>query len=135
LEIVPVSPGLSLQGRIAICKDAAFVIGVDDTPLDLLEGCSALKLVQLHGCGYDRIELSGVLEMGIKVATNGCSGAIPVAEQAIGLILAIFHRLRYQWESVRACDWAGGFIGQGDHDLADRTVSIIGLGHVGKEVT
>lgn len=134
IEMVPVDSSAPMQKQIELCKDVTFLIAPDNTPLELLRACPKLKLFQLMSAGYDRMDLPAVLELGIKVANNGGANAIAVAEQAIMLMLAIYHRIRPQYESLRAGKWDGGWVGQGAYDLAGKTVGIIGLGNIGKNV-
>jgi len=134
LEVVPVNPELPVEEQVALCKDAEFMIAPDNTPLKLLKACPQLKLFQLLSAGYDRMDLPAVLELGIRVANNGGSNAIPVAEQAVTLMLSVLHRVRRQWESTKARKWNDGFIGQDAYDLADRTVGIVGFGNIGRQV-
>jgi len=134
IELVEVNAEAPLEEQIALCKDVDFMIAPDDTPMALLKACPKLKLMQLMSAGYDRMDLPAVLELGIKVANNGGSNAIAVAEQAVLLMLGILHRIRPQWKSLKARKWDGGWVGQGAYDLADKTVGIVGLGHIGKQV-
>jgi len=134
IELVPVNADAPIEEQIATCKDIDFMIAPDNTPMGLVQACSKLKLFQLMSAGYNRMDLPAVLEMGVKVSNNGGSNAIAVAEQAMTLMLGVLHKIKPQWESINARKWDGGWVGQGAYDLTDRTVGIIGLGNIGKNV-
>ena len=134
IELVLVNADAPIEEQIAICKDIDFMIASDNTPMALVQACSKLKLFQLMSAGYNRMDLPAVLEMGVKVSNNGGSNAIAVAEQAMTLMLAVLHKVKPQWKSMDARKWDDGWVGQGAYDLTDRTVGIIGLGNIGKNV-
>jgi phosphoglycerate dehydrogenase-like enzyme len=134
IELVLVNADAPIEEQIAICKDIDFMIAPDNTPMELVQACSKLKLFQLMSAGYNRMDLPAVLEMGVKVSNNGGSNAIAVAEQAMTLMLGVLHKIKPQWQSMDARKWDDGWVGQGAYDLTDRTVGIVGLGNIGKYV-
>lgn len=134
IEVVVMDGEASSEEKLAACRDADFLIASDRTPVEFMKACPKLKLLQFLSAGYDNLDVGGVQELGIKVATNGGANSISVAEHAITLMLAVLHRIRPQWESVRAGKWDDDWVGQGAYDLTGRTVGILGLGRIGKNV-
>ena len=94
-----------------------------------------LKLVQLLSAGYDHVDIEAARKAGVPVCNNGGANAIAVAEHTIMLILAVLKRLVRFHNDVVAGKWRDGEPGeQRVHELAGRTVGIIGLGNIGKKV-
>jgi phosphoglycerate dehydrogenase-like enzyme len=134
IELVPVNAKAPLKEQVALCKDAEFMIAPDNTPMELLKQCGKLKLFQLMSAGYDRMNVPAVLELGVKVSNNGGANAICVAEQAMSLMLGVMHKIRPQYDSIKARKWDAGWVGDGAYDMEYKTVGIVGLGHIGKNV-
>jgi phosphoglycerate dehydrogenase-like enzyme len=101
---------------------------------EFFRGASRLRLVQLLSAGYDEVDVEAARKAGVPVANNGGANAVAVAEHAILLILAVLKRLVRLHNDVVAGSWrtAGG--AAPIHELAGRTLGIIGLGNIGKKV-
>ncbi len=120
-----------LRDAVAIVSIAARV------PLELAKACPNLKLVQTISAGTDTLDVSGLGELGIRTANNGGGNSIAVAEHAIALMVSVYRKLRLQFQSVHAREWAGDFrevwAGQ-THELTGKVVGIVGLGRIGQKV-
>src|SRR5262245_59175680 len=94
-----------------------------------------LKLVQLLSAGYDHVDVEAAKKAGVPVCNNGGANAIAVAEHTLLLTLAVLKRLVKFHNDVVAGQWRKTEPGeQRVHELAGRTVGIIGLGNIGKKV-
>ncbi len=134
LGVTVVDPGMSDAEKIELCKDADAIIS-SDVSLDVLRQCPNVKLIQTLSAGYDRLDLSAILEMGIPVANNGGANAIAVAEHTVALIINVGKRLMLQWDSTtKRREWRGGLYLEDLQELTDKTVGIVGLGRIGKHV-
>jgi len=69
----------------------------------------------------------------VPVANNGGANAIAVAEHTIMLMLAVLKRVVKMHNDVVAGRWRAADEGR-IHELAGRTLGIIGLGNIGKKV-
>ena len=133
-EVTVVDPGLSDAEKIELCKDADAIISTD-VSTDVLRQCPKVKLIQTLSAGYDRLDLSAILEMGIPVANNGGANAIAVAEHTIALIINVGKRLMLQWDSTtKRREWRGALYLEDLQELTDKTVGIVGLGRIGRHV-
>jgi phosphoglycerate dehydrogenase-like enzyme len=96
-----------------------------------------LKMVQLMSAGFDGVDVSGLREMGIEVCNNSPAIANSVAEHTIALMLMVYRRLSQSVTGARAGTWQEP-AKSGPHgrlfELSNRTVGIIGLGHIGSLV-
>lgn len=102
-------------------------------PKEVLEAGKKLKVIGRHGVGVDNIDCNAAEEMGIYVTNAPESNASSVAEHAIGFIVCCARNMVRNDKAFRAGDFEirnrlKGF------DLAGKTLSIIGLGRIGKMV-
>ncbi len=95
---------------------------------------TALRLVQVQGAGWERIDLAC-----LPAATTVCNAFGHVraaAEYALMTMLMWTHRWREVENSFRGGSWAwsGSVGGPFRQELNSKTVGVIGLGHMGREI-
>lgn len=119
----------------AQAKEGAAVIIVRSTKVNAatIDANANLKLVIRAGAGYDTIDTAHAKDKGVAVCNCPGTNSIAVAELAMGLILALDRRIAGNVEDFHNCKWnkteyckAKGLYG--------RTIAIIGLGNIGREV-
>jgi D-3-phosphoglycerate dehydrogenase len=109
---------------------AGWIVGHARVSRELLEKLPALEVISRRGVGYDRVDVAAVCDLG-RVATIAAGGNdATVADQAVGLMLALGRRFREGQQAVAAGSWA---IPLGT-DLYRKTVGIVGLGRIGRGV-
>jgi len=89
-----------------------------------------LRLVQLLSAGYEKLDIASLRKYRVLVAGNGGANAIAVAEHTVMLMLAVL-------KSLTAFDaglGAGHPAGLDVLELCDKTVGLVGMGHIGQEV-
>jgi phosphoglycerate dehydrogenase-like enzyme len=92
-----------------------------------------IKLMQVLSAGYDGIDLERLRALGIPLANNGGANSFAVSEHAILLMLAVYRKLPELDRLVRAGKWKSSRLGQEqEHEIAGKTIGIIGLGMIGK---
>ena len=100
----------------------------------VMSAAPGLRLVQKLGVGTDRVDIDHCREHGVAVARLAGVNAVPVAEHVVLMILAALRQLPRSDRRIRTGEWfkeeARGF----QRELRGRTVALIGLGHVGREV-
>lgn len=106
-------------------------IGVDG---DLLRAAPRLKLLHKWGVGVDNFDLETARELGIAVARTTGSNAIPVAEFTLAAMLAVGRQLMLAHEGMRQGRWLKNEVWLGSSLMYGKTVGIVGLGTIGKEV-
>ena len=91
---------------------------------------AALKLISRWGVGYDAIDVPAATRNGVAIAyTPGLlNGA--VADYAMALLFALARRVHEGHLSMREGKWASGW----GHDIAGKTLGIIGCGRIGQAV-
>jgi D-3-phosphoglycerate dehydrogenase len=93
----------------------------------------ALSLVIRAGVGIDTIDLSAASRLGIFVSNCPGKNSIAVAELVMGLLLALDRRIPDQVADLRKGEWAKGEYSKA-RGLHGRTLGIVGLGQIGREV-
>ena len=134
VEVTVVDRTLPAAEQIELCRDAHAIISSEVTT-EVLRECPNVKLVQTLSAGYDRMDLETILEMGIPVANNGGANAISVSEQTLGLMIGIGRNLMAQWDTTtKQRQWRGNLYQTDLTEITDKTVGIIGLGRIGRQV-
>ena len=94
-----------------------------------------VKLIQVLSAGYDGVDLDRLRQSGIPLANNGGANSYAVSEHAILLMLAVYRRLPNLDRLVRSGQWKSSRTGEEqEHELAGKTVGIIGAGMIGKTI-
>jgi D-3-phosphoglycerate dehydrogenase len=98
-----------------------------------VQGAGRLKIVARFGVGYDNVNVAACTQAGVALTITPDGVRRPVAVAAMTLVLALSHKLLIKDRLTRAGRWADklNFIGQG---VAGRTLGIIGLGNIGREL-
>ena len=120
--------------KVALCRDADAVISSDVSEA-ALRNCPRVKLVQTLSAGYDMLNLEALGELGIPVANNGGANAVAVSEQVVATMIALGKKTMVHWENaMRERKWRDGLGSLFMVELTNKTVGIVGLGRVGKQV-
>ncbi len=119
--------------------EAAEIIIAAITPVDadLIKRCAKLRLIQVPGHGFDHVDLASAQAAGIPVCTVQSSGAEAhaVAEWTILAAGALSRRIVAGHNALSAGEYANMTLLQsGVFELAHKTIGIVGLGRIGREV-
>ena len=134
VAVTVVDRTLPAAEQITLCRDADAIISSEVTT-EVLRACPNVKLIQTLSAGYDRMDLETILEMGIPVANNGGANAISVSEQTLALMIGISRNLMAQWDTTtRQRQWRGDLYQTDLSEVTDKTVGIVGLGRIGRQV-
>ena len=98
-------------------------------PADLLRQLPALKLLVTTGMANAAIDLAAARERGVLVCGTGVSGT-STAELTWALLLALVRRIPAEDGRIRAGGWQHTM----GHELAGRTIGLLGLGRIGEPV-
>ena len=89
-----------------------------------------LKILSKYGVGLDRIDLDAAKEFGIAVTNVPGINQVSVSEHVLALLFTFSKNIHLQYNSVQEGSWKRG-IGS---EIQGKTLGIIGLGAVGKEL-
>ncbi len=99
---------------------------------DVLSAARQLKIVGRAGAGVDNIDLSAATRHGVIVMNTPGGNTIAATEHTIGLMLAALRNIPQAYQSMKQHEWnRKAFIGR---ELYEKTIGIIGLGKIGREV-
>ncbi len=106
------------------------IVSVDPFTDRVLATAPQLKVISRTGVGYDAIDVKAATARGVVVTTTPGVNRDAVADLALALILCCARRLRENLAEVSR----GGWKRHEGVDLAGKTLGIVGLGTIGKEV-
>ena len=122
-------------------RDADAVIMHGSVPFsrEIISQLKRTKVVCRTGVGVDRMDLKAAADYGMIICNAAGCNSIEVAEQTIGLLVAVSRKLVRMNQYVREGKWRRhtaelhAYRGR-VYRIAGRTLGIVGLGHVGKQV-
>ena len=116
----------------------AVIMGPAESPVELAKECPDVTFVQLYSAGFDRMDIRGLAELGVRVANNGGANAIAVSEHTVALIVALFRKLQLQFNATRDGRWNANIRQDWLHgawEVAGKTVGLVGAaGRIGGRV-
>src|SRR6202030_1441589 len=112
--------------------DALIVRSAVQADAKLLQHAKKLRVIGRAGVGVDNIDLDAATHKGIAVMNTPGANAVAVAEQTLGMMLAMARHLCRADALMHAGKWEKKSL-QGT-ELRAKTLGIIGLGRIGMEV-
>ncbi|WP_135212616.1 phosphoglycerate dehydrogenase [Vitreimonas flagellata] len=135
-EIVKLSAGQTEATLdVAAIKDvvgdaAGWIVGHARITREVLEALPQLQVVSRRGVGYERVDIEAARDLGRVVTIAAGGNDATVADQVIGMMIAVGRRFREAHAQMQAGPWKI-LLGT---DLYRRTVGIIGLGRIGRSL-
>lgn len=99
---------------------------------DLIEAGTRLKFIGRAGVGVDNIDVEAATARGITVMNSPGGNTVSTAEHAIAMLMALARRVPEADRSLRAERWDRKTLK--GVELSGKTLGVIGLGRVGREV-
>ncbi len=105
-----------------------------------LERMPNLKIAQITGAGYDRVDTAELKERGITLLNTRGVMSVSIAEDVFSKLLFFSRRIRYVEEDRKLHRWDGVSRGQDQWmcscycDLYGKTIGIMGYGSIGHEI-
>jgi D-3-phosphoglycerate dehydrogenase / 2-oxoglutarate reductase len=112
--------------------DALIVRSAVQANAALLSHAKKLRVIGRAGVGVDNIDLDAATRQGIAVMNTPGANAVAVAEQTLGMMLAMARHLCHADALMHAGRWEKKSL-QGT-ELRGKTLGIAGLGRIGMEV-
>lgn len=105
---------------------------------EIMEHCPNLRYIGLFATGYNNIDISYAAQKGITVCNAGQYSTNAVAQHTFACILDHFSRINEYNKAVRNGEWEKtdifSYFPIPTHELAGKTLSIIGFGSIGRAV-
>ena len=123
---LPESKMLELAGDLDgfLCGDDAITRAVIEKSLP------RLKVISKYGIGLDKIDVGAATELKVPICFTPGVNHTTVAEHTFGLLIALAKRIVDVAAAARAGEWKRVT----GNELLGKTMAIIGLGRIGKEV-
>jgi len=115
-----------VAGRIEV------VVSGEQVPNALVDALPALKLVACFSTGYSRIDLAQLRSRGVALTTAAGVNAHDVADHALALLLALWHRIPELDGRVRQGGWRT--MSDARPSLRGRRAGVVGLGRIGTAI-
>ncbi len=99
----------------------------------MIDKCTNLKVISRHGIGVELIDVNAATERGVPVVNTPKAAVTSVAEHTIMMILSLAKKFFYADKTFRE----GGYDFKNKYapdDVEGKTLGIIGLGSIGREV-
>ena len=125
--------GEKLEGEKLIeflASSEGALVGLEKITEAVLQKCPNLKIISKYGVGLDNLDLEACARHHIKIGWKGGVNRLSVAEMALGFMLGASRYLFRTSYKLKNGEWFknGGF------QLSGKTVGIIGVGFIGKEL-
>ena len=131
LMVPPVREAMSEDELLAWIGDVDGVICGDDQFTErVLRAAPNLKVVSKWGTGIDSIDSEAARRLGISVCSTPNAFTDPVADTVMGYILCFARQLPWMDSDIREGIWHK----RSSVSLRERTLGVIGVGHIGKAV-
>lgn len=112
---------LLVSGRLKINKE-------------VLDNAKNLKMIQRTGVGTEMLDKEEIKSRGIPVYVNAGVNARSVSEHTLTLILSCLKRVSTIDKQVRNGVWKKQETGTSCHELYGKTVALVGMGAIGRQV-
>ena len=131
VDLKPNRPAEELKGLIGD-YDALVVRSGTQVGSDLIAVAKKLRIIGRAGAGVDNIDVEAATRRGIMVLNTPGGNTVSTAEHTLSLLLSLSRNIPQANESLKQGKWVRKqFTGT---ELLGKTIGIIGLGKVGREV-
>jgi D-3-phosphoglycerate dehydrogenase len=107
-----------------------YIAGLDVIDKSALQNAERLKVIARYGVGVDSVDLQAARDKNIIVTNTPGANSVSVAELTLGLMLALARQIPEAVAATRR----GQFPRLSGISLEGKTVGIIGLGAIGKQL-
>ena len=121
------------EALLADLRDRVRGIAGGNVKPELMDKLPRLEIIANFGVGYDSIDTAAAKQRNIRVTNTPDVLNDAVAELTIGLMIALARRIPQADQYVRQGKWPGGAFPLLS-ELNGKTVGILGLGRIGKEI-
>lgn len=121
---------LDLSGNFDafLCGDDSITQAVIDKSLP------RLQIISKYGIGLDKINVDYATKKGLPVLFTPGVNHTTVAEHTFGLLLGITKDIQSNAVAVQNGEWVAGWKKPVGNEIMGKTIGILGLGRIGKEV-
>lgn len=134
--IVETLDELNYECLLRKCVDADYLLVSGRLPIDegVLSAAKQLKMIQRTGVGTEMLDLETIKLHGIPVYVNKGVNARSVAEHTLTLMLCCLKNIPQIDKNVKQGIWKKQQTGVTCHELYGKTVGLVGMGAIGRQV-
>lgn len=119
------------EEMLKLIKDVdGIIIGIDELSAEIIEEANALKVISKYGIGLDNIDINMATNKKVVVTNTPTANIDAVVDLTFGLILSLARRIPEANKKTKSGKWEK-IIGK---SVWKKTIGIIGLGKIGKQV-
>ncbi len=112
-----------------------FLCGYDAITQSVIDkSLPQLKVISKYGIGLDKINVTYATEKKLPVLFTPGVNHTTVAEHCFGLLLALSKKIHSNAIEVSSGKWVAGWKKPVGNEIMGKTIGIVGLGRIGKEV-
>jgi D-3-phosphoglycerate dehydrogenase len=127
----PLDRPLKEAEMVELIRDAdGAILGLDEVTAKVIEAGRELKVLSRYGVGVDAVDLKAATAAGVVVTNTPGTNHIAVAELTLGLMLSVARRIPQHNNIAKAGEWKRVT----GTELTGKTLGIIGLGQISREV-
>jgi phosphoglycerate dehydrogenase-like enzyme len=131
IKLNPKGSRLQEAELIEFLQDCEFaIVGLDIINREILQHLPRLKVISKYGVGLDNINFKDCEEFGIKVLHTQGVNSRSVAELVLGYMLSLCRNIFVTANKMKNGVWEKN----GGMQLTSKTIGIIGVGNIGKEL-
>ena len=135
-DVIDLNPTRTEDDVIAKTQDAdALMVSFASVTARVLDALPKLRGILRYGVGFDNVDIPAATQRGVWVA-NVPDYCIPeVADHAMAMLLTLARKLPMLDASLRRGEWVAVKTSKPIYRLEGRTLGLIGMGRIGREVT
>ena len=103
-------------------------------PAEVIRGAKNLKIISIHGVGYDNIDLEAAKEKNITISITATANAVAVAEHVMFMLLNISKRKDMYDKTVKSGRFNDRNKLPKTIELWNKNILIMGFGRIGKSL-
>ncbi len=108
----------------------AAIVGLELITPTILEQLPKLKMISKYGVGLDNIDLNACKDRNVQIGWTGGVNKRSVSEMTLGFMLMLSRNLFTTSNKLKQMVWDK----KGGTQLSGKTIGIIGLGNIGKDL-
>lgn len=106
------------------------IVSLEKIDKHLLKKLPNLKIIAKYGVGIDNIDLHSCQKYGVKAAYTFGVNKLSVAEMTVSLMIGLVRNIFFSSYKLKHGNWKK----DGGENIERKTIGIIGVGNIGKEV-
>lgn len=114
----------------ALADKQAVFLRAGEVTAPVIRAADDLRVVAVHGSGYDHVDLDAATRNGVVVTHNPEGPGPAVVEHTVALMVTLLRDLPTRFERTARGEWSRDPVSE----LGQRTVGVVGLGWIGFRV-